>query len=313
MPATKKTPTEPTKRKRRLKFRTDLIPWLSKRKDVVVDEDDDDPLKWDKTEAEAKERNRWPAVIAISAILGVAGGLIYTYTRPPADEPVAEKQAQPDIFKPDLQAKARECVEGFHAAETVSEKLKFVAWPEKVESRMHDFYSRYPDESAALTDFQYPSATPRFGTDNEYFVAAAVQIEENLRVFCVMLNEGGTLKLDWESFVAYSPVSLEEFISKPPQDAVQMRLKATRSTYFNYEFSDPEKFQAYDLMSAQSDSIRLHAYTEIGSEAHKRMEQAFAGRSVSEIPLRLLLAPPSVAGRPACKIERLIKPHWSGE
>ena len=309
MPVTRKPPNEPTKRKRRFKFRTDLIPWLSKRKPPEPEADPDDPLLWDKTEAEEHERNRWPAVVAISAILGTGAGIAYSFTRPAEEVEEIAEPAPPLIFTAAYQQMAQDCLKGFHEAETVQEKLEFVAWADRVESRMHDYYGRNPDEPTQLDDIRFISSSPNFETDTSFFLATAMNGEELM--FYVLAHEGDALKIDWECLVAYGPMGLDEFIGNPPADAVPFRLMATDSDYYNYEFSDRSRYKAYDLTSIDSER-RLHAYVEIGSEVHTQIGAALSGRN-TPVPLRVLLAPPGAAGRPACKIERLIKPHWSGE
>ncbi len=308
-------PEKPTGPTGQLKFRDDIVPKLEKKEDQLIDADVEDPLKWDTPDGtKTVPGGRWAAVTGAIAICSLIIVVVFALTRrdpgaETSEEEAPSEQTPPAMFRPDKRQQAWDTISGFLAAETVEEKLAHVAWPEKVADRMRDYYERYPDEPTELIGFQFLSSSPSFETEKNYLLA--ISAEEGDSRLWVLLDEGGALRTDWECLVAYSPMSIAAFIDSPPTEAMDMRVTAQPSDYYNYEFVDNTKYRAFELHELADQEQTLHGYAEIGSEAHRELEKLVV--NANPIPLQLKLSPPSKPGRAVCKIERVVKPHWSGE
>ncbi|MDB4041746.1 hypothetical protein N9497_04125, partial [Akkermansiaceae bacterium] len=133
----------------------------------------------------------------------------------------------------------------YFSATTIEEKLKYVRHPERVEPLMRDYYSRHkiiPKEYKSIVEFHIVSL------DNRPFTALSVETKDESKKLAVLVektSEGS--KFDWESEVAYQPMSLDEFMEKRPTEAMDFRVYATADRYYAYEFQDEQKWLCYRL------------------------------------------------------------------
>ncbi len=81
-------------------------------------------------------------------------------------------------------------------------------------------------------------------------------------------DDTGKLLLDWESYVGYSEKSFAQIKKARSTEPTLIRAFAKIDDYYNYEFSDAEKYLSVRLTSQDSEDS-VHAYCERSSELGK--------------------------------------------
>ncbi len=69
------------------------------------------------------------------------------------------------------------------------------------------------------------------------------------------------LKIDWESWVGWSEMPWEEFLASKPTTGRVFRLNLSPTDYYNFAFSDDQKWQAYRLQSPDGEHS-IYGYAE---------------------------------------------------
>jgi hypothetical protein len=115
------------------------------------------------------------------------------------------------------------------------------------------------------------------------------------------------LRIDWESWVGWSPVSWADFLADKPTAASPFRVKLMPVDYYNFGFSDDEKWRSFRLESPDG-THTLYGYVERqtlpDSQIHFAPEQ-------NQLALTLLLRfPENIESRNQVIIERVIAESW---
>jgi len=129
------------------------------------------------------------------------------------------------------------------------ERLNFVFEPERVEALMQDQYEKRgqqdPEHGALLAARFFTSGTSK--VLNLHFACAA-RPDSGLRAN-IHRTRSGKLLLDWESWAAWSEKSWAEFKRERSLLPVLMRVVASESDYYNYEFSEKWRWLSLKLRS----------------------------------------------------------------
>ena len=72
------------------------------------------------------------------------------------------------------------------------------------------------------------------------------------------------LKIDWESWVGWSDMPWEKFLSTTPSSSQTFRVTLSEVNYYNFMFSDESKWRSYRLISPDEEHS-LYGYVEKGS------------------------------------------------
>lgn len=192
-----------------------------------------------------------------------------------------EFQADPQGF---IQ-KIRPVAEGFMQAETWQERLKFCADPERVAPLIKAYYEDGEDGPVQVREL-FSGASVDIG---ERFLTGRVMLENfDAREF-VMLLEGDTWVIDWESFVGYSSMPINEFVAEKTSEPQLFRLSVSMSVppYFNYSFSDEQGWDCYVLTDPKADVI-LYGYAAKFSKEASALKDMFSvkGKAAATLMLR---------------------------
>ncbi len=155
----------------------------------------------------------------------------------------------------------------------LSGKLEHVIMKPGIELRMKEFYEirqqKDPAAGEQMADFEIQMAGERY-LDVVY--QNPTRPAGTLRA-SFLRDEKGIVRLDWESFVGFTAMSMREFREKKPEDGVVMRVVASIDDYFNYEFVDAKRFLSVRLRNADG-SDAVNGFCEQGG----RVATAFAAR-----------------------------------
>ena len=161
-----------------------------------------------------------------------------------------------------------ENISAYFAAESISEKLRFVRHPDRVKVLMEEYYGQNEIKTKDLARLLSQSpATLDYRLYNGVFVEMADGSKDSV---LVELLDGGDTKIDWEVDVCYLPVPWDEYIEKRPVGSFRMRVYVQKVDYYAYEFSDDEKYTSYQLTTRDFDG-HLYAYALNDSKAGQKI------------------------------------------
>jgi len=237
----------------------------------------------------------------ISALLWGFGGEVFRSQKFRRVATLEQKESlAPDSVR---QAAVRRAFDAFLAAPDPAGKLPWVLEPQRVESRMKDFYLVRQQKDPAVASFEV-SAPLRAG--NEWWFTLSCQTRGGLTQVLVKETPSGG-QLDWENFVAYGSMSWQEFQSRHPAapQSMRVRLRPSQNYAGKYQTGD---YLSYEITHRESGAV-LHAYVTRASRA---------GQLLAALPqtgdwqaANLYLHWESDAGAPGCVvIADLIRNNW---
>jgi hypothetical protein len=175
--------------------------------------------------------------------------------------------------------------------------------------------SYYEDHPLVTRTFRRVNHFSSLGLANRSFMVLQIEIgaegeKEEVVSVIVEQSEDGRLLFDWEAEVSYQPISLEAFIASKSTEPVDFRVHVERDHFYNFEFSDANRYMSVKLTERDSDSF-LFGYVERGSEAHGAIESLLArtvmGKEPAIVRVRFM---PETASRRSVRIEKIVAPRW---
>ena len=91
-----------------------------------------------------------------------------------------------------------------------------------------------------------------------------------------LIRRGGQLKVDWDSWVAWSEMRWEDFRRKKPVEPVLFRVQLSAADYFNFDFRDEGQWSCFRLDSADGVEF-LYGYLPRGAELDQRLRPTLFG------------------------------------
>lgn len=157
---------------------------------------------------------------------------------------------------------AKRVLELLARAKDVPSKVEYVVIKPGIEDRMKIFYESGGSEPASgerVADFAVTSAGERY---LEVVYQNPARPNGRLRA-CFIRDEKGIVRVDWESLVGYSTMSIQDLRARKPEEPVTMRVFATVDDYHNYEFTDAKKYLSVRLRNAVGTDA-VNGFCEIG-------------------------------------------------
>jgi hypothetical protein len=205
-----------------------------------------------------------------------------------------------EVLTPEL---AEPLAKQFLEATTVDNLLPLVRNPKVVESRMKDFYEGGRVQPAGLLKFNVSEAVTTKGDHMTFSVLTRDQGEKQI---CFVTTPDG-IKVDWESWVGWSDISWQKFLSTKPSTSHTFRVIVSPVDYYNFGFSDESKWQSYRLESPDMEH-GLYGYVARDSELINAM-RLNADQTTAPFILTLRF-PPDSNSNTQVEIEKLICEGW---
>ncbi len=233
------------------------------------------------------------------------------------DRESSEAEKEQDIIKKTIND-LKVLVEGYLAATTVEEKLKYVRQPERVEPLMRDWYEAKKHPMVAKEMDSRMTLVPKTLFTKSFWKAEMNHGGMFKKQLWIQSYEDGTFGIDWETDVVYNPMHWDEFLSKKPQESMSFRVYVGWNDLYLYQHRDEEKFQSFKLESRDSDQI-ASAYMDRNDKGVKTM-MFFIRRSAKDpknlntavtLPFLVTLKyDESPEGKKNLVIEKLDSPSW---
>ena len=206
-------------------------------------------------------------------------------------------------------------VRAYLAAETVEEKLKYVRMSERVRPLMEAHYKTHPlvpQEAAGFYTFE-PIALENYS----FLVMTIKLIGGGQEVLMLEEDEKGKVWVDWESEVAYMPMSLDEFVQRKPSEPFDFRVRVAYDQFYAFEFGDQNQYVSL-FLSERDEPGFLFGYVKRGSEEYKKIVEQLGEdeegdpqeRQVAPMILRVRFLP-GTAGLRSVLVEKVVAPRWA--
>lgn len=159
-----------------------------------------------------------------------------------------------DRFDP---AKIKAAIQQFLSATTLEEKMKASRAIEGIEERMKNYYGAEDPKDEGFRSIDHTNLVYRGN-----FVSTSVRLNDFLDYPLVVERLGeDDYRVDWESWVGYCEKKAGELIVLKPTKPVLVRVITTHENYYNYSFSDDEKWISLKLAFRDEDRT-LWGYAE---------------------------------------------------
>ena len=180
-----------------------------------------------------------------------------------------------DDFEKFDNAKIEEAVRNFVTASSPAELKKYIRNSERVGPLLDLYYEKADYEvegfdSLDLTQLKYSGDVVTVLVQKANFLTAPIALER------VIDGEEESYQIDWESWVGYCDYTSDQMRAKKPDKPFLMRVIVKPANYYNYDFSDDEKWRSLGL--ELKDSIHSFlGYVERGSEQDVKFRAMMKG------------------------------------
>ncbi len=258
-PQPRKEPTESTgevdsgeERPKLLRLNDDKRSFLPK---LNQDADADTDNSWGQAEQQQPVSRRfaivgWLVLIPVLLVLGIwTMRAVFKKKEDPAptDRTAAENQARTVHV-------ARDILTKFFEAKSFEEMSRYVRHPEITLPRMTAFYKKAPAKMR-VTDF---ADTKEGALDGVDFLTGIVALEgEKSRPVALEIPPPDSanrddLRIDWESFVFWSPTPWDDFLQQEIDKPSEFRVVLQRDDYLNRPFDDAGKWLCFKIYHPDS-------------------------------------------------------------
>ncbi len=206
--------------------------------------------------------------------------------------------------------KMHEATRGFFEAGTMEERSQFVRDPDRVLPLMEEFYERTEFGSYRPLDIGFDAVyeIPVPDSENVLIFTSATLRDFSRRIFVFEWSPEGEARLDWESLVAYSSMSLEDFKDQRPTEPQTFRLVCRDSEFYVSPYTDREAYSSYRLRDYEWRHT-IHAFCIRDSVADKRIREFQAEGEEQNLTLKLRY-PENAARHDVVEIVAQLGTNW---
>ena len=245
-------------------------------------------------------------LIVAGVIIGMNSGSRPTQTEPL--KPLSMKPSEASIAVPRrteavLAAEAEPLARKFLEATRVEDILPLVRNPEATEARIRKYFPDGGIPAMGLSMFNSTGA----GEIRPPFICYSVTTRDHQEKPLCFIEGPQGLKIDWESWVGWSELSWEEFLSKKPTAPHVFRLKLAPIEYYNFQFKDDLKWQSYRLESPDGEHS-VYGYVEKASMLDGQLRPA--GEAKSVMVMLSLKFPEGAASPNQVLVDRFVIDGW---
>lgn len=202
-----------------------------------------------------------------------------------------------------LASEAEALAEKFLLATQVEEILPLIRNPEREESRIRQYYPDGKIPALGLSQFNPTGNLATRGLTTLFSVTTRDKEEKSI----AFVEGPQGLKIDWESWVGWSDIPWEKFLSSKSTTAHVFRVTLATTNYYNFNFKDDSKWQSFQLEIADHQHS-IYGYVEKGSLLEKQIQP---GGDVTVMPMMLSLRfPEGGASSNQVLIDRLVCEGW---
>ncbi len=171
---------------------------------------------------------------------------------------------------------SRPVINKFFASTSNEEALQYVRRAGKVAFMMKKHYAPFGFSPVKIDSLGAPEDCNIVA--DGYFVVPVTLADFSSRGIALEVPESkdGDWLIDWESWVGYSEMDFSEMRLRQPKDPVVVRCYLVQDEYYNFAFSDREKYLSFKLIDHTRED-QLWGYIDKLSDSYSRLATALAG------------------------------------
>lgn len=221
-----------------------------------------------------------------------------------------ESDEQAEIDAEQTIATIQDVVRKFHASSTVDEILQYVRHPERVGAPIREYYSKHPIKATEVTTVVDMNPLT-IGTNAGFWVVQTILSSGVAGMLVVEVKSPTDARVDWETYVCAQPMEWDRFVKERPAGyRGDFRVYVEMENFYNYEFKDYKKYQAYKLTTLGSDEV-IYGYASRDGQAFRAIEESFRQYAVKKVPLLLRLhLQEGLQSKSGVLIEEVVAPRW---
>jgi hypothetical protein len=204
-----------------------------------------------------------------------------------------------------------EVVRQFYRANSVEEMSKHVRHAERVRLLMEEYYSKNPmkasSEVARMVDMNPVTIENQGG-----FWVVMAHLESGLDdKLVVEVNSPRDAKVDWETYICWQPMEWDRFVKERPEGyRGNFRVYVERDQFYNFEFADSEKYQAYRITTLNSQEV-MFGYAPRNGQVFQVMDNLVARNNNQKVPMLLRFhLKEGLKSRSGVLIDEVVATQW---
>jgi hypothetical protein len=154
----------------------------------------------------------------------------------------------------------------FLAATEVSQIFDLVSDGARVKSKILDYYPNGKITPTGLSKF---NSSGNVSYKDSFAAVSILTTDFEQKQLAFIDGEDG-LKIDWESWVGWSELPWDKLLEIRPDKPILVRVMLKWVDYYNFGFSDENKWRSYRLLSPEGEHM-LYGYAERNSLLDQRM------------------------------------------
>ena len=172
-------------------------------------------------------------------------------------------------------AEAEQVVRKYGETPNWQDRLQYVFEPERVRKLMEDYYEIQREIDPVMGSLMDQGRFRINGVEIVLLTYRSARSDGRLEI-ALRRSSGERLVIDWESYVGYSEKSFAHLKESRPTHPTLMRGYVQLHDYYNYEFSDAQKYLSLTVTSANGDEF-FHAYCLRDSEMGRWIQEDLGG------------------------------------
>jgi len=204
--------------------------------------------------------------------------------------------------------KAEKILSKFFAAKSVDELVQLVRPTLNLEENIKHYYANRND-SLGSDELRKVNIEGEPSFDGK-FVSLKIRTEKYDSRLIIFEMVRGELLVDWESWVDWSSMPWTNFLQKRPTEAQEFRVILKESSYYNFEFSDEEKWRSFAMISADKEH-QVYAYVERGTFLESQLRYSETGVPAHFLTVTIRFLKDSLSTNQVL-IDKVIGEGWVG-
>jgi hypothetical protein len=183
------------------------------------------------------------------------------------------------------------------------QKARFVRESDRVLPLMAEWYRSHSDAGQPDAELFYA-----IRSGDLVNVMATFERSGNEPAFLSLVKQGGGYKVDWETSSGYQHESWADLAARRPTAPVLLRCVIERGDYFNFEFSDPEKWLCFKMRYPRG-PVTLYGYAERRSTLGAHLDGLLEFHPYAGVAIEAAFLPQSRSNN-QMQIVKLVHEAW---
>ena len=221
-----------------------------------------------------------------------------------------EKEEQSEIDARQTIATIQDVVRKFYASGSADEMLQHVRHADRVGETLRKYYTDRPIKPVEVTAVVDMNPLT-IGTSGGFWVVLTKLSSGEDGKLVVEVKSPTDAKADWETHVCAQPMEWDRFVKdRPAGYRGDFRVYAELENFYNYEFADSNKYQAYKLTTLGSDEV-IYGYALREGQAFRAIDESLMQNQIKKVPLLLRLhLQEGLQSKSGVLIEEVVAPRW---